>query len=777
MSFSDIKTFEYFDVNDIYIIDGYLLYGNANKPNNIVNQYIATLRVGSCYQNGTPVKQLSELSNNGTIIGAETLENVSIDFIYNYPHCLIPGFFPEIGGKYKIDQDYYNLQTVLDENKICKILGTATGEVSTYCVSKVCRSAIGNLAINNVLNFDNNGFIEASFFTVLSFTDYSSTLQNINEPESNVSSGEYMSYFDWQSEFGVSVLNGTNSFPYFAWGGSRLGTNQPRNFQFLQNSLYNFPAFSLIQSKYYNPIGLIYSGQGVQVNSFPIATLDRKLTFEERNNKTYQIPISNSFEEIRQVSLVSYQAGRGSYDYFTNQIVYNNRNGLVDLAFINALIGAEGAIPGRNNSFFGISLTDYWTKTLNLNNILAGSKNNTDVRNNPNTINKASHNAPLCYTPENSETNTENPLPWNPQFAYIGQSGSNSSDISSSNAHVLKEGITTMVISGAYPLYRGAWSDVWGGPFDFFAKGNGSIFKDQYYTTEEFWRPIFTDPATAQLQAINQAPPIPPNPPYRIKGGRIVLFEGQRVNAGSYVYATINTCGNVTMPQYIPPGAKEIILNEGERDQITSDIYSKNQSNQGGLIVMVITDGEDPPMPPSCAVPVGIVLETIEGFGNPNYFDNDETQNLEYSARYGGITLPANTIFGDIFSDGGLVFPLTQLNVTQENVNHIQSREILIRFFPMTPSTSLTGVSTNWLYFIVAFSNCINVVVGDLNKTSFPFGDTENSVSFQPLMTKIKTNYYLPPTSTIFSLDLLEGISFNWGFKGKQFRNDYPYFP
>ena len=804
MSFKDLKIIKFFDTNDIFVIDGYILYNNSYKRN-ANDTSIPTLKVGGCYQNGNTIKQFNELSDHGTIIGANLLTNVSDSIIYNYPQCLIPGFFPSIGGKYKIDQPDYDLQNVLDNpKKISKILGTGTGEISTFRVSKVCRSGIGNLSFNNGLDTREVGLTNSNsgLILILSFLNYSNSIRSIKSPESDVSSSEYMQNFDWESEFGVSNLNGSNTFPFFGWGGSRLGTNQPRNFQFLQSSLYNFPSFSLSQTKFYNPIGVVYAGQGVQLNTYPIATLDRKLTFIERNNKTYQIPISNSFEEIRQLSTVPYQAGRGNYEYFTNQVRYNKSNGLVELSLVNALIGAEGAIPGRNNAFLGVSLTDYWSKTLNLNNVNAGSNTNTSTRSFPNSTNKAAHNSPLCYIPEDESTNTDTPLPWNPLFAYTGEiSSANSSGKNSGNVHVLKEGITTMVVSGAYPAYRGAWADLWGGvtgkgPFGNFIKGNGSIFLDQYYTSPEFWAPIYTDPATPQLQAIGQVPPIPPNPPFRIKGGRIVLYKGQRVKTGSYVYATINTCGNVTMPQFIPPGSKEVILNSGEQDQITSDIYSMYQSNQGGLIVMISVDGEDPPMPPSSAVPVGIILETIEGFGEPNSFNDEINDNLEYSPRYGGITLPRNplqTMPGSGGPDpedeyfGEFINPWTQLDTTHEDVNHVQNREILIRFFPMTPTMNLSGVSTNWLYFVIAYTdNSLNCVTGNLNITAF--GDTEGETgSFQPVMTKIKTNYYLPPTnirfagdsySTIFGIDDSQiAQPGNWGFYGKQTRNDYPYFP
>lgn len=753
-SFLDIQTIDYAKINNVVVRNGYVLYAQPISFNN--TQQVPVIAAGGSYEKGNMVYDLIETNDTGTIIGSPTFENFTSadDIIYNYLTCLIPGFFPSIGGRWEIDQNYYSLNDILNsEKKISKVLGLGIGDIEVYQVSDVCRSGVSSMSFSTNVQTNPLGDRELDSFDLIRLVNYSSIVQGPEFPETTIGAGDYMNFFNWGNRFGIDVINGTNTFPFFGWGGSRIGTIQPQNFQVLQNSLFSYPAFFLNQSKDYNPLGIVNPGQLLQINSFPINTQLRISTFEERNDRTYQTVLQNKFQEIRKVGVLPYQQGRGVYDLITRDPTYNESNGQIDIAYTTQTIPPEGAIPGRNNSFWGVAISDTWSTKLNINNIINGSLTPEDTR----IGNLAIRNAPLCYIPTETE-NEQNVLPWNPLFGYTGDTTSSSNNKRSSNCSVMKEGITTGIISGAYPIYRGSNSSMWNGSADSFFLGNGNVLYDQYYIDNNFWNPNIQDPATPQINNSGNFFGIQPNPPYRIKGGRIVLFEGQRIKAGSYVYVTIQMTANVSIPHFIPPGAKEIKLDENDRDNILQDVYSKTQGNQGGLIVMVTNDGMPPPNPPSCAVPVGVVLEDIVGYGNPESFDNDVQNNIEYAP---------------LLNDDN---SLTKAVIDPENVKQIQAREILFKLFPMTPQENLNGISTlSFAIFLVGnIPIPYSVSYGNFNNPDPPIG-TDLFPGFEPIYNRIKTNYYLPTVRNFANrnsqfIDLNTG----WGFKEAEARLDAP---
>lgn len=764
-SFSSIQSLNFSRIENINVKNGYVLYSQPFISN--TNIKLPNIATGGSYQKGNIIYDLSDTSNNGTIIGCPTLEDIPIDIIYNYPVSLIPGFYPDISGKWSQNQDYYNLDNILNsEKKVSKALGTGLGTIESYQVSDVCRSGLSTMSFSTDIGRDSLGNLKtSSLFEILRTINFSSNLNGYNYPQTTLGTGEYMSGFDWLNKFGIETINGTNTFPFMGWSGTRIGTLKPQNFQYLQNSLFSYPAFYLDQAKLYNPLGIIYPGQAVQMNSFPITSNERKLSFNERNDRTYQIPIYNKFEEIRKVGLVPYQEGRGIFDFMSRDIIYNPTNGLVDIANTQTLIPPEGAIAGRNVSFWGMSISDTWSDTIDMNNIVAGSQTKKDTRT---IMNQSAHNAPLCYISE-IKNNSNDSIPWNPLFGYIGDTTSSSTNKRSSNCHIIREGITTGIISGAYPIYRGGFSSIWSGVKNSFVQNNGIVLHDNYYTSNEFWNPQNIDPATPQIKTGESSFPVQPNPPYRIKGGKIVLFEGQRIKAGSYVYATMNMIQNVTIPQFFPPGAKEIILEEGERDNIISDVYSKFQANQGGLIVMVTNDEYGPPNPPSNAIPIGVVLEDIVGYGSPEYYNDNIQENIEYENVYNTEEV-LKTFLGNL--------QLTKAKITPRNVCQIQARDILFRLFPMTPQLTTNSISTLLINsFIFFFSQPYTVSFGNFNYAGQ--WDVQNHGAYQPVFNRVRTNYYLPPGIGGFKTEIdnfnLPRIEINgWGWKEKESRNDYP---
>lgn len=749
MSYQKIGTvnvIEDTNTNDsTYVNTGYVMHGPATQQNSTINPNIA---VGGVYSKGNISRSLVNMSNIGTYMGNFTLENISNpEIAYNYLTSLIPGTFPRISGPWSSTQEYYNLQEIQDyvntntNRYFCKILGLGLGEIGFYQVSEVSKNGVSMNASNFFVQTE-QGFVQqpASLIQI----NWSSVAEGYIYPYTTTGEKYYMTGFDWYSQYNLESINGTNAFPFFGWAGSRLGSIKPQTFQSQQNSLYNYPSEFLQLAKQYQSIGTVYAGQGVQLNSF----IQKKTATDQR---TYQTKLDNNVQSLRATSILPYQQGRGIYEFYSNEITYNELNGVIDNSEPQTIVGAEGVQPGRNSAFMGFALTDYFSDNINLNNMEASSTTNDNTRYTVPLFKqtKTAHNAPLCYTSSDSN-NTYNPLPWNPLLSYTGTSTSSSSNKRSDSTPILTSGITTAVISGAYPLYRGCWNS--NANLNIASPLLSSYGLDQYYFTEEYWDPSFVDPATPEV--INK-PPVPPNPPYRIKGGRIILFEGQRVKAGSYVYTSMNMCGNVNMSQFYGPAAKDIVLNEGERDQLLGDVYSKYQSNQGGLIVMVSIDGQDPPMPPSCCQPIGVILEEIVGFGNP---ETDSSGFPLYAAQ------------SDVSTSLQLVYD-------NSTVNQLQSRNILIEFFPMYPNFYVSGVNPTLQNFLL-FSIPLPFTVSG-NPLVNSSGTTPGLGAFvvNPLMLPFKSNYIISTSPAGYLPGFFNGqispYSF-FDFKSKQFLNDWP---
>ena len=329
--------------------------------------------------------------------------------------------------------------------------------------------------------------------------------------------------------------------------------------------------------------------------------------------------------------------------------------------------------------------------------------------------------------------------------------------------------MTTGVISGAFPLYRGGWSTTWSGlrrRIDTSVYGDTEGLDQYYYSSSTFWDSAgIKDPGLPSISESTENPSLPPNPPFRTKGLKIALFKGQRVRAGSYVYATMNMIGNVSMSQFFVPGAREgTQLSQGVKT--ASDIYSKYQSNQGGLIVMVTTDGHTSPAIPSCCQPVGIVMEEIVGFGAPLLYDDDVTGNIEY-ARQSSISTNY------------------QQKINPATTGFIQNREIMVKFFPMYANLSLASVPVN--NFAESLTAATTISTG-LPFTTTTGNPKHREYSFQyrlsnvsPAMFRTKSDFVLPYTSnfwvksanteteTEFPISVLPGGAFQ-----KQSITDWP---
>lgn len=710
-----VNVIEYTNANNsTYVNTGYVMNGPATQKNSNDTPNVA---VGGVYSKGNVSRSLVNLSNIGTFMGNFTLENIdNPEIAYNYLTSLIPGTFPRISGPWSETQEYYDLQTIqsyvnTNTNRyFCKILGFGLGEIGVYQVAEVNKNGVSMNANNFFVQTSTQGFVQqpASLIQI----NWSSVAEGYVYPYTTTGEKYYMTGFDWPAQYNLEYINGTNSFPFFGWAGSRIGSIKPQTFQSQQNSLYNYPSEFLQLATQYQNLGIVYAGQGVQISNSKNVT-----------------------------SVLPYQQGRGIYEFYSNEVTYNQNNGLVDNSEPQTIVGAEGVQPGRNNAFIGFALTDFWNNDINMNNLESSS---TNVR--------KSHNAPLCYT-SSDENNTYNPLPWNSLFSYTGSSSSKSEANASDKIPILRSGVTTGVVSGAYPLYRGCWNC--SANLNIASPLLSSYGLDQYYFTEEFWDPSFVDPATPEV--INK-PPVQPNPPYRIKGGRIILFEGQRVKAGSYVYSSMNMCGNVNMSQFYGPSAKDIVLNSGERDQLLGDVYAKYQSNQGGLIVMVSIDGEDPPMPPSCCQPIGVVLEEIVGFGNP---ETDSSGFPLYAAQ-------------------SSVSTSSQLVYDNATVNQLQSRNILIEIFPMYPNFYICGVNPTLQSFLFESVPLPFTVSGNpiANSNGLVIESGLGSFIVNPLMLPFRSNYVISTSPAGYLPGYLNGDNVSpysfFDFKSKQFLNDWP---
>lgn len=380
---------------------------------------------------------------------------------------------------------------------------------------------------------------------------------------SEIGSNIYSNVYNWKEKYGVSHLNGTNDFPYMGWSGALLGSSIANSTFETDKKFYVWP-FTYLPLGTLIPQGVIMAGQGVQYNGG--------------------------------AKMIPYQQGIGTYDFINREPVYLDN--LIDRLDIISTFPPEGAVAGRNNFFVGIAITDYASSNLNIENHQKGSLTFQDIR----TETRIAHPAPLTI----NVSEVDRALPWTNVWNY-----NTDEDIP-----ILREGITNSSICGAYPLYRGSWNSTFSGRVCRTSVGsNGRWWSEglsQYYTTEEYWNPNEqADSISIDISSLSN--PADPDNPFKIKGGKIILYEGQRVIKNSYVYSTANMVGNVNIVKYFPDSAKEIFLDNGR--VLPSDPYSKYQSNQGSLIVIVVQDGEDPPIPISNAQPVGIVLEEVVGEG------------------------------------------------------------------------------------------------------------------------------------------------------------------
>jgi hypothetical protein len=718
---------------------GYLHLGPTTQTNN--NSQVYNISVGSVYEKGNISRSFINLSNIGTLIGAEIPDSTASTGkppppINNLITQLIPGmgtFGPFgssfIGGPWTETQPTYSLQNILNTvngstNKyFCRALGLGLGNIINLSVSSVTKSGVHTTSFTEFLTQDDS-LPRANIYSI---PNWANLLPDIKVGNSLVYPNPYLDGFNFQKQFDVQFFNGTNSFPFMGWGGARTGNIDLVNQRLITDSLYNFPATEINLAKSYDSLGIIYAGQGTQYSSIFVEDNINDNQLLPRNTKkknTFKIRTRN---KISTTNSIPYQQGIGSYDFYTISIVYNSATSRIANSNSYDNIVSEGVQPGRNSAFAGVAISDYWSSNLNLKNINNGSLTPGDTRSVTNLKQtNTAHNAPLSYIPENSETgNTIFSLPWNTLFSYVGDTTSSPKNTRSQKCSILQEGMTSMVITGAYPLYNSQWNSVVR-PSKVDPLSNKNFFTDcgdgnsqYYYNKESFWATDYLDPAIQEIQEISEQSIVQPNPPYRIKAATIVLFEGQRVKAGSYVYSSTTMTSTVIAPQFFPSSGKEIKLNAGEKDTLLGDIYSKFQGNQGGIIVMVSEDGKPPPIPPPGAQPIGIVMDEIIGFGT---FDS-------YAAQSNNDTHIKPEIFVD--------------SVT---TNRIQARELLIKLLPMYSNYYLPGVPEIVSDFSTEYSQATPLT--DYNDT------TEEYRTLYPLFYRVKTNYAI--TTGIFN-----GISTN----------------
>lgn len=758
----------------LYVKNGYYLKNVPTLAECNVKSGEPNVFTGSVYQSGNESKSYINLSNLGTFHGNLVLIDApesELEILYNYLTSLIPGQYPPISGPFSSTEVVYSLDSILAQTEepnvfFCKILGLGIGNILSYGVANASQNAMSNLAENflndnTIQSTTSNGGRTVTIKTpLIRQSSYSNISPEYIYPTTETGTNFYMAGFDWERRYGISQINGTNIFPTFGWGGARIGSITPKTFQFQQDSLFNYPS-SLLEIQPNNPLGLIYSGQGVQLSSYPSTDpiVRAFIEFNQRNKKSrvYQDKLSNNDTiSLRKTGIQPYQQGRGVYEYVSREPEYSSGS----IRFINVVttFGPEGCQPGRNNAFMGVALTDYYSFNLNLNNQESASTTSQDTRKVTlrQVQSQQAHNAPLVYYESNDANNTYNPIPWNSLNAYVGTTTSSSSNIQSENTPILNEGITTMVISGAYPLYRGSGFAEFSGMIgDFIAEIKYmSRYLSQYYCTSEFWNPDFNGEAVSPEIREADRPPIAPELPYQIKGARIILYEGQRVNAGSYIYSTIGMTGNVNVSQFYGPSAKQLLLTEGYNRVLIGDLYSKYQSNQGGLIVMVTTDDYPVPMIPPNAQPIGIILEDIIGTGTPT----EAGGQTEYARQF------------DITSD-------IQTVPDFETTLQVQNREVLVQLFPMSSQPYLSGFPTTYGSTSTGFATTVG---SDylLNDAHF---FTPNAIIYPPaapMYAKIRGMYTIPDCRYAYYYAVQTSIERNLpiqhSIRDKQLANDWP---
>ena len=711
---------------DLIVNRGIISWGLVSKR---INTNTINYAYQGAYKDGQKSQSFYNLKRIGSIIGSITLETFTPLFqLSNYLASLIPGQYPDISGPLNTTTELYDLDTVLEEgtgNKISKILGIGQGDIITHKVSEVNRNGVG------MMGEDPQTILYGVFFGILftlpgwdmpEFTikiqHSSSMLPDQVEPQTEVSIPSYMIGQNWLESYGITQINGTNTFPTFGWGGGLLGSVFSESARKQQETNYIWPT-SLLPANPYIPIGLIFPGQGCQYSSYI-----------ETENRTYDFrPKNTSLEyQRRSVSVQPFQQGKGLYEYVSNEIFY--KNGFVSNTEISSTFPPEGAVPGRNNGFAGVAVSDYYgeldipqqketSRTNRATRYVDGSKKQT----------KIARNAPLVYIP--GEFNVSNALPWNSINSYQGTSAQSASFRKSDNTNLLQEGVTTMVTAGAYPLYRGTWASEFSGRTA--EEQSGTYYgtgKSQYYISTEFWNPNFPVPALSSDLA-NQGLPVEPNPPYRIKGGKVILYEGQRVLAGTYIYLTMGMIGNVNASKFFPGGAKELIFNDSDKQFILGDVYSRYQSNQGTIIVMTTEDNFPPSMPPSNAVPIGIILETIEGSGQPQTSDLGNVLRIKQTE----VTTDAQTL-PENFS---------------ETIN-ISNRDIQVMIWPMGMNLYRSGITSSIYEEGLPFSTNVATPMLAVDSSFVElffdppifFFSYELNILSNPLFAKIRTNYTVP---------------------------------
>lgn len=749
------------NTQNILVLTGYLMNGESTKRNCITS---INLSVGSSYQNGNESESFINLNNIGPFHGNLVLNDISDDIdeiIYNYLTSLIPGQFPSISGPSEVNTSVYNLTELQNQTDpesgiyFCKVLGLGQGQVSKYKVANINQNAISkfdeNFVSSNVtisLDFDDSTIIQTASLTRQ--INYSNTVVEYVYPQSELGALFYIQNLNWANLYEISQLNGTNIFPSFSWGGSRIGTVNLDSFQIQQDTLYNYPSNLLLKSPGI-PIGVIYAGQGVQISNFDQFNNTMGFKLDERNEFFREYKNKLSSGEINNlIGIQPYQQGRGIFEFVSREPEYTS-NGSVNIFNIISTFPPEGIQPGRNNGFLGVSLTDFFSDNLNLQNQEASSVTQPDTVKISPLPTKASHNAPLVYE---TDQNIYEALPWSSLNTYASAT---TNSIRQNNCPILTDGITTMIISGSYPLYRGSgFSDFSGfsGLENNFQILYFSNYLSQYYVTSEFWNPNNTQGNIPQGNISNQSNAVPPNPPYRIKAGRIILYENQRVTAGSYVYSTIGMTGNTNMSKYFAPSAKEIILDSSFRNILNADLYAKYQSNQGGLIVIAVGDDETPTIPPN-AQPIGIILEDITGTGTPQEQNGQTYYDFQFNISSGIQTFPESF----------------------ESTLQLQNREVLIYLFPMFGNLYSSGFPSTYdnSYNPVLTTVSSNLLLQDTN--FFP-----NPAPASPLHSRIRNWYTI--TDSKYSYEYISRLPISqdnrnllpskYTIKDKELSQDWP---
>jgi len=751
---------------------GSIILGNLIVPQINTTSFpeYRRLGTGSAISHGNVSRSYLNLMNTGPYFGSLTLDQLdqnTLQFVvYNYLSALIPGYYPPISGPFSNNSSIYNLQLLeseieAGERYFTKILGLGLGEINKYRVADPCKNGISTLSENYEIILL-GGF--TAFSQIKKQVNYTSMLEGYVTPATLTGVNPYMSVFNWDLLYNLKVINGGNTFPQFGWSGSRLGSVLPVDDETRDNSFFNYPSNLLENARTNEPIGIIYAGQGVQCYSYPILQEENVIEFNTRNLRAFNQSIRIRKENeviVRFLGMLPYQQGRGIYDFVSTEVSYNNESGSAESGEFCTTFPPEGVQPGRNNAFFGVALTDIYSKTLNINNQENASRTPQDTRSYFSTnLTSAqqsftAHNAPLVFNSDD-DNNTFQGLPWTILSSYISRTTSSPSNRLSQKVPILREGITVMICSGAYPLYRASQMTEFSGFVvlnrEDRLRGPFSNYLSQYYLTEDFWNPnlniTIPRPLKTTFEPTNSEFPINPSPPFRIKGARITLYENQRVIAGSYIYSSMYMVGNVTLSQFYGPSAKEITLLQGNNKNILQDVYSKYQGNQGGCIVMVSTDGKDPPMVPSCCQPIGIVLEEIRGIGSPVIESN------QY--RYQRQTSKSKCV---------------QNVVDFEHVYQLQNRHLLVKLFPMYANMSLSGFG-NSRNFVIAFPQTVNNIFYNDNTSEINI-TSEFDEHFGYMYSKIRGTYLLHDSASSFLSPNYPNIYFDTSVKGNQFLLDY----